>query len=189
MHTHAHIFTGRRPPQHTWPAAGSVGGGTDVRRTGRQEERPEPPPRPLPGPGLLRGPRRLGPPLPHTTFSSCISIVYPVPDPAPQTDCRPQLWGAQPVRYCRALASQHGSPPRHPTPTPTPHPYSSVPSQSPSLAALQPLPLPFRADPGHLQGLQPPAASTSQLPGSQLQSSKLRVQTFGKMHQVLAPSP
>ena len=82
---------------------------------------------------LLGGPRRLGPPLPHTTFSCCNSVVFPVPDPAPQTDCQPQLWGAEvpAPRYRRALTSQLGppspvpiptflSPPRRPAPQPLP---------------------------------------------------------------------
>lgn len=88
---------------------------------------------------LLGGPRRLGPPLPHTTFSSCNSVVFPVPDPAPQTDRQPQLWGAEvpAPRYHRALTSARTSLSR-------PHPYFSVPSQTPSPAASSSPPLPTR---------------------------------------------
>lgn len=117
MHTHAHTYTGRRPSQHTWPAAGAVGGGAGARWAGRRWALREATPRPLSGPSLLGRPRHLvavrSPS--HTTLSSCISLVFPVPDPPLNlTDCRPQLWGAQPVRYRQALASQRAPPPRTP---------------------------------------------------------------------------
>lgn len=140
MDTHAHTYTGGCPSQHTWPAG---------RRRSRDRE---PTPRLLSGPSLLGCPCRLATARSpsHTTFSSCISLVFPCSRSVPLSDRPP---ASPPGRSaCQVLPGSHLS-----ARTSAPQPYFSAPSQASSLAAQQPLtPLPFRPNPDNLQAVQPP---------------------------------